>query len=142
MPAIRLIAVFAALSVFTGPAIADDALANRYQMEKTENGFVRLDTVTGEMSLCVERDGAIVCGPAADGGTTSSAALEARVKRLEERIEALESASRNDLPDDAEIDRAVGAMQKFMRGFFGMVEELRKDFDSDRSAPELAPQRT
>lgn len=151
MQTYRLSAILAVLTGLSGPAIAEDALANRFQMEKTENGIVRLDTVTGAMTLCIEKDGAIACAPGsrppADVDQARIADLEARIAALESRLKALQdktpSGSNPDrIPDDAEIDRAVGAMQKFMRGFFGMVEELRKDFEPGDTQPDPAPQRT
>ena len=154
MPNYRLSAVLAVLAGLAGPALAEDALANRFQMEKTENGIVRLDTVTGAMTLCVEKDGAIVCAPGsrppADVDQARIADLEARIVALEARLEELQakssspdsSAEPGTFPDDAEIDRAVGAMQKFMRGFFGMVDELRKDFEPEEPQTDPAPQRT
>lgn len=151
----RLSAVLAVLAGFAAPALAEDALANRFQMEKTENGIVRLDTVTGAMTLCVEKDGAIACAPGsrppADVDQARLADLEARIAALEARLEELQAkvplgsgsgAAPDGFPDDAEIDRAVGAMQKFMRGFFGMVDELRKDFEPGDAQPDPAPQRT
>lgn len=155
MPNYCLSAVFVVVAGLTGPAIAEDALANRFQMEKTETGIVRLDTVTGAMTLCVEKDGAIACAPGsrppADIDQARIADLEARIVALETRLEELQAKAAPDagsgagtgrFPDDAEIDRAVGAMQKFMRGFFGMVDELRKDFDPGAKQPDPAPQRT
>lgn len=155
MPNYRLSAILAVLAGLAGPALAEDALANRFQMEKTENGIVRLDTVTGDMTLCVEKDGAIACAPGsrppADVDQARIADLEARIAALETRLEELQAkappagnpgAEPGHIPDDAEIDRAVGAMQKFMRGFFGMVDELRKDFEPADKQPDPAPQRT
>jgi hypothetical protein len=149
MPLYRQIAVLVTLAGFAGPALAQDALANRFRMEKSENGIVRLDTVTGAMALCVERDGALACTPADGAGPEGEAAnpdLQGRIDALEKRIEALEAgavAKADRMPDDAEIDKAVGVMEKFMRSFFGMVDELRKDFDLDKQAPsEPSPQRT
>lgn len=149
MPNYSLSAVLVIVAGLSGPAIAEDALANRFQMEKTENGIVRLDTVTGAMTLCVEKDGAIACAPGshppADVDQARIADLEARIAALETRLKELQAkkpSTTDGIPDDGEIDRAVEAMQKFMRGFFGMVDELRKDFEPGDKQPDPGPQRT
>lgn len=137
-----------------GPAIAQEAIANRFTMEKTENGFVRMDTQTGEMSICSEKTGQLVCRLAADERRAfeeTLADLSDRVAALEQRL-ALDAPgykpdSRQDaIPDEAELDRALEAMNKMMRGFFGMVEDLRKEFDEGTNGPgvpsEPVPDRT
>ncbi len=49
--AIMLFLLFSVLDLGTAAAAA----GQRYQMEKTENSCVRMDTQTGEMSICEER---------------------------------------------------------------------------------------
>ena len=34
---------------------------DRYRLEKSANGYVRMDTQTGAMSICEERSGQLVC---------------------------------------------------------------------------------
>ena len=120
---------------------AQQPASSRYVMEKTEDGFVRLDTRTGEMSICKEQGDQLVCRLAADERRAMEeilADLSARVDALEQRLEGpVPMDKRTDIPDEEELDRAVGAMQKMMRSFFDMVDEFRNDFD-DR--PELPPE--
>lgn len=143
--AILSIAVLAASA--PGQAFSQEPIANRFTMEKTESGFVRMDTLTGEMSICAEKAGQLVCKLAADERRAFEETLtdlSARVAALEDRLEGLgpEPGGR-DSPDDAELDRALDAMEKMMRRFFGMVDELRKDFGNGEDTPvEPAPDRT
>lgn len=128
----------AALAVtLSGHALSEEPIANRYVMEKTENGFVRLDTVTGEMSICSQRAGQLVCKLAADERRAfeqTLSELSGRVSALEQRLgSAPPRKPGNDFPDNAELDRALDAMEKMMRGFFGMVEDLREDLGDTRS---------
>ena len=108
------------------PFMASPAFAQateRYQLQRTENGVARIDTATGEVSSCVERGDQLVCRMAAD----ERSALMARMDELEERIAALEAGDRvgsTGLPSDEEVDRALGLMERFMRGFVGIVREL------------------
>ena len=49
-----------------GIASGQDPAPGRYSMQKSETGIARLDTQTGEVSLCQERSGELVCRMAAD----------------------------------------------------------------------------
>ena len=128
-------------------AHAQEPVSSRYTLERTENGFVRLDTRTGEMSICTEKTGQLVCRLAADERRAfeeSLSDLSARVEALEKRLDALAPAEQGSgIPDEAELDRALNAMEKMMRRFFGMVEELEKEFDDKpKIPPEPIPDRT
>jgi hypothetical protein len=130
-------------------AFAEQAAANRYTMEKTDNGFVRLDTHTGEMSICTQQAGQLVCRLAADERRAfedSLSDLSARVENLESRLDAMappEDSMGAGIPDEEELDQALGAMEKMMRRFFGLAEELQRDFDGKPGVPpEPLPDKT
>ena len=99
----------------------------RFTMERAEGGFVRLDTQTGEMSLCRMQEEQIVCRMAAD----ERRVFEDEITLLEERIDKLEEALAtegrtldNGLPTEDEIDRTMGIMENMMRRFLGVIEEF------------------
>jgi hypothetical protein len=124
--------VAAMLALSSLPAVAQDASADRYSLEKSETGFVRLDRQTGTVTLCKEIDGSLTCRMAAD----ERAAYDEDLARLEKRVDLLEkqaaagvpaASAKEDLPSDAEIDRSIGIMERFMRAFFGLVQEFRRD---------------
>lgn len=104
--------------------------AERFQLERSGDHFVRLDRQTGAMSLCEQKDGTLVCRMAAD----ERAAYDAELDRLAERVTALEKRVANDgrtgLPSDAEVDRTIGIMERMMRSFMGMVREFQAEEDS------------
>ena len=124
------------------PVAAQDA--ERYRLERTDDGYVRLDTQTGAMTLCREADGRLVCTPAAQGAESASEteSLRKRLRILEGRVSALESgAPVAGLPPEEEFERGIGYMERFFRMFMGLVRE----FEGDRapSPPERpAPDRT
>ncbi|MBD9649190.1 hypothetical protein IB267_12575 [Ensifer sp. ENS09] len=110
-----------------GGASAQDPAPGRYSMQKSETGIARLDTQTGEVSLCQEKDGQLVCRMAAD----ERAAFEQELDLLTKRVEALEktakageSVAKQDLQAEEEIDRAMGIMERMMRRFMDIVKDL------------------
>lgn len=117
-------------------ALAQDA--ERYQLERTENGYVRLDTRTGEMSICQERSDQLVCRVAADEREAMEAdsdGLRAELDALERRVAALEEGrAAGGLPSEEELDRTLSFMERFFRTFMGLAREW--------SEGEPAPDRT
>lgn len=138
----RRMMMLAMMGLATGAAQAQEPHQDqmgRYQMERSGDGFVRLDTTDGTMTLCREKDGTLTCRMGAD----ERAAFEEELQRLEKRVEALEArgAGGNGIasaPTDAEIDRSIGIMERFMRAFFGLV----KEFEADKAEQQPPPQRS
>ncbi|WP_136659846.1 hypothetical protein [Nitratireductor sp. XY-223] len=130
-----------ALLLVCAPVSAQE---NRFVIEPSGDGFVRLDSYTGEISVCSEAEGQIVCRMAAD----ERRALEEEIDLLEERIAALERSleerpggRENRFPTDEEIDRTFGVMENLMRRFLGVIEDIEKDNDGRRPGT-LPPDRT
>ena len=134
--------------VFVAVLLAGSAQAEgegRYRMDKTDSGFVRLDTVSGEVSLCREQDGQIVCRMAAD----ERAAFEKELDLLTKRVEALEkggatgqTAVKPSLPTDEEIDRTMSIMEKMMQRFMGIVKNLEDGEEETAPGKDTIPQKT
>ncbi|TIM59515.1 MAG: hypothetical protein E5Y52_31405, partial [Mesorhizobium sp.] len=59
---------------------------DRYRLEKSANGYVRMDTQTGAMSICEERSGQLVCKLAAD----ERSAFQDEIDRLQSTVKALD----------------------------------------------------
>ncbi|OCP24651.1 MULTISPECIES: hypothetical protein [unclassified Ensifer] len=134
--AIAVLLIGAGLGL-AGGACAQEPAPGRYSMQKSETGIARLDTQTGEVSLCQERDGQLVCRMAADERT----AFELEIDLLTKRVEALEKAvesggavAKPDLPTDEEIDRTMGIMERMMRKFMDIVKDL--EGSSDGASPQ------
>ncbi len=131
------------LSLATPAAVAQEANAERYTLQKSDSGFVRLDRQTGAVTLCTEDQGTLTCRMAAD----ERAAYDEDLARLEKRVEALErqladgtAARSGELPGDAEIDRSIGIMERFMRAFFNLVQEFQGAEEQPQQEP--IPDRT
>jgi hypothetical protein len=126
----RLFAVTAPLALVAVAAGAQES--DRYQLEKSADGYVRLDKQTGEMSICTEKSGQLVCRTAADDRT----ALHDQVMQLEGRVASLEQQlakaekdglAGSGMPTDEEFEKTMGYMEKFFRRFMGVVKNLNED---------------
>lgn len=128
----------ASLVVAATPTFAAEPEATRFQLERSGDHFVRLDRQTGAMSICQDQSGNLVCRMAAD----ERAAYDDELDRISDRVTKLEktvaSNKGSTLPSDAEVDRTLGIMQKFVRGFMGMA----KEFQSEEPQAKPLPQKT
>nr|WP_240535547.1 hypothetical protein [Rhizobium freirei] len=118
------------------PAVAAEPDTARFQLERSGDHFVRLDRKTGAMSICQDQGGNLVCRMAAD----ERSAYDDELDRLSDRVTKLEktvaSNKGSNLPDDAEVDRTLGIMQKFMRGFMGMAKEFQNEEPNTKPLPQ------
>lgn len=130
-PRLAAAAVFLAL-VATSRASAQE---DRYTIERTEDGYLRMDTRTGQMSICSEQSGQLVCRLAVDDRDALQddlEALQARLTAVENRLSALEGVPAAGLPSEDEFEKSLSYMERFFRRFMDMV----KEFDSDKPAPD------
>ena len=154
--AMRTIALILPLLIVPQLAGAQGTEPDRYRLEKTPDGYVRMDTRTGEMSICREKSGELVCKGATEERTdlrdeidrlrTDMKALDERlssVKALEDRVAKLEGslAARieNSLPTEEDFNKTMSYMERFFRSFMAIV----KDFEGQEPKPaEPGPDRT
>lgn len=154
--------------LLAGPASAQQE--QRYQLERTADGYVRLDTRTGEMSHCEETGTELVCRPVSEASERSrdqprndaesrdqiELELETQdetvaadelgrvrdsIEALTRRVEALEAAKPVAvLPTEQEFERTMDFAERFLRRFMGVVQEL--DDKKPDPSKEPAPDRT
>lgn len=128
-----------------GPAAAQEASPGRYSMQKSETGLARLDTETGEVTLCQEEAGELICRMAADERAAFERELDLltrRIEALEKAVESGETAAEPALPDDEEIDRAMSIMERMVRKFMGIVKEFEDKGSDSADEGENLPQKT
>ncbi len=118
----------------------------RYSMSPVDGGFLRLDTETGAVALCVKKDPSWACEPVKDGtaGPASTADLEAENKALKDRVKALEDAKGttppsteypaeppgggvSQLPTEEEVDKAFD----YIEGMYKKLRERIKKFEAE-----------
>ena len=149
MPVRSFVAIVAVLAVSL-PAFADDAAppdsqGARYSFSKVTDGFLRLDTQTGEVALCSARSIGWACQVAPE----DRAAYENEIARLRSENAALKqdilsrglplppgampeppAAGGNDttirLPSDAEINRAVAYAGRIWHRFVEAVARAQQ----------------
>lgn len=118
------------------PAAAQETA--RFTLHPVENGFVRLDGETGAVSECVREAGGLRCRSTPD----ERAALQAEIDRLAQENARLRAGLTTDqgatdegaaLPDDAEFERALDLMERFMRRFGAIAEDLEGGSDGGRA---------
>ncbi|WP_454915540.1 hypothetical protein [Xanthobacter sediminis] len=107
---------------------ADAAPAPRFAFAPVEGGALKLDTQTGQVSLCTKGTGGFACTAVPD----SRDAYEAEIARLQAEIAALRQgagAQKPDTPpqarpDPSEISRAFDYATQLYRRFRQMIDEL------------------
>ncbi len=121
-----------AMSLLATPALAQQD--DRFVLERSGDGFVRMDRQTGEMSYCAVEAGALACRPAAPTVTGSRdieiARLQEAIAALDRRIVALEnslvSRLESTLPTEQQFEQTMSYVERFLRGFMGIVREMEK----------------
>ena len=127
----------------TGPGDVDDA---RYQFHRVEDGYLRLDLRTGQVSLCSRQSAGWACLTVAD----ERAALDQEIARLQnENVVLKKSLLERGLPlpggvaadrpaarggdgavkppGNADLDRMISTIEKVWRRLVEMIANLHKD---------------
>lgn len=120
-----------ALAQQSGVGAAEATQNGRYAMTPAPNGFLRLDTRTGAVSLCTLREGNVTCASSAD----ERGALEAEIARLAKENAGLRerlaevtqrgpaARMRDALPNEEEMNKALGLAETFMRRMMRIMRE-------------------
>ena len=126
---------------------AEETGAGRYTMHKSDDGFVRLDTKTGVMSLCRKSEAGWACDAMA--GTApplrgeiarlrrENIELKAEIKRMEEHLglrgDSGKSASNRPdfkLPTEQEVDQALDYFERMLKKFQNRLKRLERKSES------------
>jgi hypothetical protein len=127
-------------------AQAPDNEGNRYQFNQVQDGYLRLDLKSGAVSLCSRGAAGWSCLAVPD----DRAAFEAEIARLQTESVALKKAlidrglplpsgvtappptaqSGGDalkLPSDADVNRAIGMVEKMCRRLVDLMQSWQRD---------------
>jgi len=119
---LRTIGFTAAMILVALPAAAQDN--GRYQLERGEEGFVRLDTVTGDMTLCRETDSGLACDATRDDTSDlrrdrdrlrdENRDLRRENEHLRAELEDRGVYSDDDLPSEEEMEHIATWFERMM----------------------------
>lgn len=115
------------LALLTSSAGAAE-ITGRYMLEKVEQGFLRLDSETGIMSLCAAPKGVWECQAIKDDGldgVEELARLRAENETLKKRLAEMEKGGgETKLPSDQEVDRMMDIFGKMFDRFLDFAREM------------------
>lgn len=143
-----LIAIPAIVALGVGAAtVASQERQGRFVMSPTENGFVRLDTETGAMSVCAQRNGRWICELMEDEAKAlrdENARLRAEVKRLQDEAALAEQAPSTrqperqlELPTEEEVDKALDYFENIFRKFRERIEKFEDKDKGQKDGAQL-----
>jgi hypothetical protein len=137
---VTVLAVAVALLAAAPSAVADD-VPGRYTITPTGDGFLRLDSATGAVSVCSPKSGGWACESAAD----DVLALKQEVDRLNREVDALRdklaAAEASPKPADAAnepppghdlelprraLDEMTAIVDEMIRRLQDMVRDLKQ----------------
>jgi hypothetical protein len=106
------------------PVEAPDSANGRFAMTPVADGFLRLDTRTGQVSLCTLASGQVQCRAGAD----ERAALEGEIDRLTRentRLKTVAPAAPQaaDVEEERRFERALDRAERFMRRMMQLFRE-------------------
>lgn len=121
-----------------------DEKPGRYTMQPADGGFLRLDTATGDVSLCERSGGAYECRPVKDDRdlqaeiaklSSENKELKAEIRRLEDVLGpdggARRPAPKLELPSEEDVDKALSYLERMFKKF----RDKLKEFDNPSSPP-------
>ena len=124
--------IAALIAAIATPALAADA-PGRYTLTPSASGFVRLDTLTGQVSECTGPASGLICKSTPD----ERAAMQTEIDRLQKQLDSAKTAANDtaaadpgpqiNLPSDKEVDKAFSFMERFIKRFKGLIQELRDE---------------
>jgi hypothetical protein len=114
MPRSLLVAIL--LATAASPALAQTS--GRFTFQPVDGGLMRLDTETGQVSMCTRAADSFACRSVAD----DRAALQEEIDRLKRENDMLrrggvppQAGGGLKLPSEEDIDKAMGVFEKMMR---------------------------
>jgi regulator of replication initiation timing len=132
----------AAVMALTLPLAAQDQ-PGRYTMKDIDDGMLRLDTLTGEVSYCRKKEDAWVCDAAEDNRSDlveefarlqeENATLKNRLAEVEKRDSTSDELN---LPNDADMEKMMNFMERLMRRFYAFAKSLRDQLEDGKYGEE------
>ena len=137
---LRTMGLAAAMIIVALPAAAQEN--GRYQLERGEEGFVRLDTVTGDMTLCRETGSGLACDATRDDTSDlrrdrdrlldENRDLRRENEHLRAELERYEDFSpEEDLPSDEEMEHIANWFERMMAIMMRTMRNVEDEMDCE-----------
>ena len=115
---LKIIAVFFLAAVSSAAA---SELTGRFVLEKLPEGYLRMDTETGAMSICAPKSGIWQC----TGIKDDMLALLAENTRLKQRLNELEQSRFSlTIPSDRDVDKLLDMFGKMVDRFVEFSQRI------------------
>ena len=102
------------------------AADHRFEFQKVDDGYLRLDTDTGSIDKCLDKDGKITCAISGD----ERARYEQEIKTLKDKIAELQqNKATTGLPSKQDMDQAYDTMKYFF-------DKFKNDFKDNQTSPD------
>jgi hypothetical protein len=122
--------------VATPVSAQQTATPGRYSFVPVGDGALRLDTVTGEVALCLVVDRKAGCAPAAETlrHRVDDITLRDRIAGVEERMAAIESGALSGETGrrNATMDRVALLAERMMERLIAIVREMKREMTASR----------
>ena len=109
-----LLALAAATPAGAQSLLPERTSPGRYELQPIDGGVARLDTLTGEITLCKAEDGSLRCSPAEEKDEPSYSSRQSDddeprgyERRRDDREDEDEKSEKAERKDDAEFDKAI-----------------------------------
>lgn len=131
----------AALATLAGTVLAapppGDERPGRYTMHPAEGGFLRLDTATGDVTMCAKAGATFECKPVKDDRdmqreiarlSDENKELKAEIKRMEEMLGLGggpgKPTPKLELPTEEDVDKALSYLERMFKKFRDKLKEF------------------
>ena len=123
----------------------------RYSMHKTDDGFIRLDTLTGAVSICLKTDADWSCRPMPDQARKLRSEIDSLRQRYNELTRRFAAAigrppppdvgqpnnERSEpntfrLPTEQEVDKALDYFESMLKKFQERLKRLEREANPDK----------
>jgi hypothetical protein len=129
----RRIAIMLVGLIVAGTAAGDDKPLNRFAVQPSDDGFIRLDTQTGAVSHCGRRKGVWFCEKLVEDQTAIEAeidALRTRIDALSTEVEALAKRPPAAIETPAPPPEKPGFVTKAFHRLYALVRRMKGEAGS------------
>jgi hypothetical protein len=131
-------------AVAAGPALSGDDKPGRYTMTPTDGGVLKLDTVTGAVSLCTKTADDWACKPTKDGEQVMRReidGLKSEIDVLKDQLTKMEEIagigdpnkdgprpqSKAELPTEKDVDQAFDYFERMVKKLRERLNKIERD---------------